>query len=63
MRTFQPSSAIRRVVDKNAEIAVPGPVVLAFTPGEIPEDNAGVFDDEIIKFFACHSYTLSFLLN
>jgi len=37
------------VLDDNAEISITGTVVLVLLTGKVPEDNAGVFDDD-----CCH---------
>ena len=39
------------VLDDNAEIAIAGTVVLVLLTGKVPEDNAGVFDDDGVSSF------------
>ena len=39
------------VLDDNAEIAITGAVVLVLLTGKVPEDNAGVFDDDVVSSF------------
>ena len=42
------------VLDDNAEIAITGAVVLVLLTGKVPEDNAGVFDDDVVSSFTTH---------
>ena len=42
---------MQEYVDDNADIAIAGTVVLVLLTGKVPEDNAGVFDDDVVSSF------------
>ena len=51
---FDQTLSIVVVLDDNAEIAITGAVVLVLLTGKVPEDNAGVFDDDVVSSFTTH---------
>lgn len=52
---FDQTLSIVVVLDDNAEIAVTGTVVLVLLTGKVPEDNAGIFDDDVVSSFTTHN--------
>ncbi len=51
---FDQTLSIVVVLNDNAEIAIAGTVVLVLLTGKVPEDNAGVFDDDVVSSFTTH---------